>query len=207
MRKRKTRKQKEKGQKRVKNEHKEKRLELDACEISDRIEKIHQKIRANRKINKILIILFIFLFIISLVSLIFQKSEIEDIEFMQLIENNNSNMGYYLAYISVIYTLFLEFQEWFIDKYREKKSDNKFKKLCVRLAKWLYDVPLFLLPIVIAVVLMLVKKFLMHTDYANIICVLTICVQTLFIHNKKKQELELQNKEYTEYKELLSKTT
>ena len=29
----------------------------------------------------------------------------KDIDFMQLIEETNSNMGYYLAYISVVYTL------------------------------------------------------------------------------------------------------
>lgn len=199
-RKRKTRKQKDNSKERVGNEHEEKRLELDECEISDKIEKTKQKLNANKTILNILIVLFLSLFIISFVLLVLQKSEMKDIDFMQLIEETNSNMGYYLAYISVVYTLFLEFQEWFIDRYKEKKTGNKFRKICARLAKWLYDVPLFLLPIIISVVLFLVNRFLMHTDYTNIICVLTIGIQTLFIHNKKKQKLELQ------YKELLSKT-
>ncbi len=199
-RKRKTRKQKDNSKERVGNEHEEKRLELDECEISDKIEKTKQKLNANKTIRNILIVLFLSLFIISFVLLVLQKSEMKDIDFMQLIEETNSNMGYYLAYISVVYTLFLEFQEWFIDRYKEKKTGNKFRKICARLAKWLYDVPLFLLPIIISVVLFLVNRFLMHTDYTNIICVLTIGIQTLFIHNKKKKKLELQ------YKELLSKT-
>lgn len=110
-RKRKTRKQKDNSKERVGNEHEEKRLELDECEISDKIEKTKQKLNANKTIRNILIVLFLSLFIISFVLLVLQKSEMKDIDFMQLIEETNSNMGYYLAYISVVYTLFLEFQE------------------------------------------------------------------------------------------------
>lgn len=195
-RKRKTHKQKDNSETRVGNEHEEKRLELDECEFFDKIEKIKQKLKANKTIRNILIVLFLFLFIISFVLLVLQKSEMKDIDSMQFIEETNSNMGYYLAYISVVYTLFLEFQEWFIDKYREKKTGNKFSKICARLARWLNDTPLFLIPIAISIVLFFVNRFLMYTDYANIICILTAFVQTLFIYNKKRKELEIQKEKY-----------
>ncbi len=98
-----------------------------------------------------------------------------------------------MAYISVVYTLFLEVQEWFVDKYKGNKSDKKCEKF-IRLANWLSDVPLFLIPIIVTVSLLLVKRFLMNYEYTNSICILTIVLQTSFIYIKKKRELEIQKR-------------